>query len=68
MTIGEAYNKYESRLQECNEKWSETLAKIKADTNTTNDALVEELSALNVQIGVYECIVKDLKEIIDETC
>lgn len=65
MTINEMYEKYNSRLQECIDKWSETLAKVK-ETETNN--LIEELSALNVQIGIYECIVKDLKEMTNETC
>ena len=58
--------KYEERYDECQVAWDKAYTELK-DTNSDNeeyDAILDELSYLNVELGTYECIVKDLKRLI----
>ncbi len=66
MTTKEMYKKYQSRLTDCQDAF-DLHTKELSDPSITQDRrdwLHKDIQLLNVQIGVYECIVKDLKEII----
>ena len=71
--INKILDKYQSRLTECQDKWNKDYDEIKTIQNQEQtqyidherkQRLVEDLNLVNVQIGAYECIVKDLKELI----
>lgn len=58
-------DKYEGRLKECEERWGNDYAEHNKEADPTKLAfLVEDMNLVNVQISAYECIVKDLKELI----
>ncbi len=72
MTIQKMYDKYNERYLECDLEWHkayEQLKKInsKNKNKEREEDLVERMNALNIQLSTYECIVKDLKEYINET-
>lgn len=73
MTIQQMYNKYKSRYEECDQEWNKAYDELKTlDESPQKDVkrksqLSENMFALNMQISAYECIVKDLKEYLDET-
>ena len=73
MTIQQMYNKYKSRYEECDAEWNKAYDELKTlDESPQKDTkrksqLSENMFALNMQISAYECIVKDLKEYLDET-
>lgn len=58
-------DKYENRLKECEERWDNDYEKHNKETDPTKlSFLVEDMNLVNVQISAYECIVKDLKELV----
>lgn len=60
--------KYESRNEECEERFREDSMSLQ-DNNITQerrDWLNRDLMCVNVEIGTYECIIKDLKELLNE--
>lgn len=73
MTIQQMYKKYNDRYRECEEEWNNSYDELKQlDESPQKDVkrksqLSENMFALNIQISAYECIVKDLKEYLDET-
>ena len=70
MTIQQMYDKYNERYLECDFEWHkayELLKKNDSKNKEREEDLVERINALNVQLSAYECIVKDLKEYINET-
>lgn len=73
MTIQQMYKKYNDRYKECEEEWNKSYNELKKlDESPQKDVkrksqLSENMFALNMQISAYECIVKDLKEYLDET-
>ena len=60
MTIQKIYDKYSERYSECDYEWNKAYKE-------RREELTERISALNIQLSTYECIVKDLKEYINET-
>jgi len=61
--INELLKKYQERLEECQNKWEEDYNVIKASDELDAD-VVDDMNLVNIQIGTYECIVKDLKELV----
>lgn len=74
MTVMEKLNvlleKYEMRKEECEEQFDDDLKELKLKNNSVERIswLNEDMRLVNVQIGAYECIIKDLKEWQNETC
>lgn len=63
--VNKILDKYQTRLKECEDKWNEDYENHNHETDPTKlSFLVEDMNLVNVQIGAYECIVKDLKELI----
>ena len=63
--INKLLNKYQSRLEECQNRWEEDFNAIRAnDKEEIDPDVVDDMTLVNVQIGAYECIVKDLKELV----
>lgn len=69
MTIQKMYDKYSERYLECNCEWNKAYEELKNNNldKKREEELTERISALNIQLSTYECIVKDLKEYINET-
>lgn len=64
--INNILNKYETRYQECQKKWNDdyiALASNKLDEDKTKFTL-DDITSLNAQMGAYECIIKDLGDLI----
>ena len=59
-------NKYQMRLLECQDTFDLDAKELSDDSISAERRkwLNDDIQALNIQIGAYECIVKDLKEII----
>lgn len=67
MIIQAILEKYETRKEECEEKFDEDVVSLKQTTDEDRKKyLTEDMMCLNSQIGTYECIIKDLKEYLDE--
>lgn len=67
MIIQAILEKYESRKEECEEKFDEDVVSLKQTTDADRKKyLTDDMMCLNAQIGTYECIIKDLKEYLDE--
>lgn len=66
--LNELLEKYEDRIEECNEQFDEDVMEIKTKEISEKRSawLNNDMSCLNAQIGVYECILKDIKELINE--
>lgn len=65
--LEELLDKYEQRVIECNEQFDEDVASLKTCLNNNRvEWLHDDMRSLNAQLGVYECIIKDIKELIDE--
>ena len=64
--INKLLAKYEARYMECQTKWDDDYEEIKGDNidPKRKSFLIDDVNVLNAQIGAYECIVKDLKELI----
>ena len=60
--------KYEERIDECNERFDEDVLSLKIKDNTQEriDWLHNDIQSLNAQIGCYECMIKDMKELLNE--
>lgn len=70
MTIQQMYKKYNERYLECDYEWHKTYELLKKNNSKNEERerdLAEHMNALNIQLSTYECIVKDLKEYINET-
>jgi polyhydroxyalkanoate synthesis regulator phasin len=67
MKIDDLLEKYKTRKEECEEKFDEDVISLKQTTDANRKKyLTEDMMCLNSQIGTYECIIKDLKEYLDE--
>ena len=67
MIIQAILEKYESRKEECEEKFDEDVVSLKQTIDADRKKyLTDDMMCLNAQIGTYECIIKDLKEYLDE--
>lgn len=62
--INKILQKYEQRLKECQDKWDDDYAKIRQGKGSEDQDLIDDMNLVNVQIGAYECIVKDLKGLV----
>ena len=66
-TIQKLISKYNSRIEDCQNQIEDD--KLALDASHDEDAswLTEDIFSLNTQISIYECIIKDLKELENET-
>lgn len=64
--VNKLLSKYEGRLMECQTRWDDDYQELKYEDidPKRKSFLVDDVNILNAQIGAYECIVKDLKELI----
>lgn len=61
-------DKYQERYNECEERFDEDVLSLKIKDNTSEriEWLNRDMTCLNAQLGTYECIIKDLKELLNE--
>ena len=74
--IAKLLNKYQDRYNECEQKWEDDIEQLKTLSEKQNieglqctenehkSFLVDDIASLNSQLSAYECIIKDLKELI----
>lgn len=65
--------KYQERNSECEERFDEDILSLKINDNTEQQIewLNADIQSLNIQLGIYECILRDIKELIkkyEEDC
>ena len=60
--------KYQERNTECEERFDEDVLSLKINDNTEQQIewLNADIQSLNIQLGIYECILKDIKELIKQ--
>ena len=60
--------KYQERNTECEERFDEDVLSLKVNDNTEQQIewLNADIQSLNIQLGIYECILKDIKELIKQ--
>ena len=60
------WKKYSERFNECQAQWDKDCIELQNENINADrkDFLLTDIASLNVQISAYECIVKDLKELI----
>ena len=60
--------KYQERNAECEERFDEDVLSLKINDNTEQQIewLNADIQSLNIQLGIYECILKDIKELIKQ--
>lgn len=60
--------KYQERNTECEEKFDEDVLLLKINDNTEQQIewLNADIQSLNIQLGIYECILRDIKELIKQ--
>ena len=60
--------KYQERNTECEERFDEDILSLKVNDNTEQQIewLNADIQSLNIQLGIYECILKDIKELIKQ--
>ena len=56
--------KYQQRNEECLERYNEDISSLKQGKGNTN-YLTDDINSLNTQMSVYECIIKDLKGLVE---
>lgn len=58
--------KYQSRYDECQAQWDKDCQELKDNivSEDRKDFILTDIANLNMQLSAYECIVKDLKELI----
>lgn len=64
--INNLLSKYQTRFDECQAQWEKDCQELK-DNNIDadrKDFILTDISNINIQLSAYECIVKDLKELI----
>ena len=81
VVIRKILEKYQTRLNECHDRWNnnnEILKSIEQEeesclangiapcTQQRKDFIAKDFEALNIQIGTYECFIKDLKKLVGE--
>ena len=64
----ELLNKYQERNAECEERFDEDVLSLKINDNTEQQIewLNADIQSLNIQLGIYECILRDIKELIKQ--
>ncbi len=66
MSLYQIYDKYKDRLDETQKAWDDAYNELRNSTDRERkNYLTEHIQLLNAQISAYECIVKDLKEYLD---
>ena len=58
--------KYQNRFNECQAQWDKDYQELK-DYNIDadrKDFILTDISNINIQLSTYECIIKDLKELV----
>ena len=60
--------KYQERNTECEERFDEDILSLKINDNTEQQIewLNADIQSLNIQLGIYECILRDIKELIKQ--
>ncbi len=59
-------NKYQDRYVECENKWQDNMEQLKECSDQERRSwLLEDIVSLNSQLSAYECIIKDLRGIIE---
>ena len=58
--------KYQSRYDECQAQWDKDCQELKDNivSEDRKDFILTDIANLNMQLSAYECIIKDLKELI----
>ena len=66
--LNELLNKYQERNTECEERFDEDVLSLKINDNTEQQIewLNADIQSLNIQLGIYECILRDIKELIKQ--
>ncbi len=66
--LNELLNKYQERNAECEERFDEDVLSLKINDNTEQQIewLNADIQSLNIQLGIYECILRDIKELIKQ--
>ena len=60
--------KYQERNAECEERFDEDILSLKINDNTEQQIewINADIQSLNIQLGIYECILRDIKELIKQ--
>lgn len=57
--------KYQGRYNECQAQWDDNYKELQQTSDSDRRSfLLEGITSLNAQISAYECIIKDLGELI----
>ena len=57
--------KYQNRYDECLSQWDDNYKELqKTSDSDRRSFLLECITSLNSQLSAYECVIKDLKELI----
>ena len=59
--ITKLIDKYTSRMEDCQSQMDDDKLALNKAHNEDAQWLTEDIFALNTQISIYECIIKDLK-------
>jgi hypothetical protein len=57
--------KYQGRYDECQLQWDDNYKELQQTSDSDRRSfLLEGIVSLNAQLSAYECVIKDLKELI----
>ena len=57
--------KYQGRYNECQAQWNDNYKELQQTSDSDRRSfLLEGITSLNAQISAYECVIKDLGELI----
>ena len=57
--------KYQNRYDECLSQWDDNYKELQQTSDSDRRSfLLEGITSLNSQLSAYECVIKDLKELI----
>lgn len=57
--------KYQGRYDECQAQWDDNYKELQQTSDSDRRSfLLEGITSLNAQISAYECVIKDLGELI----
>lgn len=63
--LEELLTKYEDRMLDCQEQFDEDILNLKTCSDAKKRAWIDtDIHYINAQIGAYECIIKDIKELM----
>lgn len=63
--IKNVLEKYQNRYNECQSQWDDNYNELQQTSDSDRRSfLLEGITSLNAQISAYECIIKDLGELI----